>query len=140
MRTFLTALYFSNRRLVLYCAIGLCGASLDFLIYSGLVMWDVVHYQIANAIGYASGTAFTFTLNALFNFKTRDWLPLRFLSFCGVAFLGWTTSAATLYIVIDCFAWNKYLAKLAPIITVVLVQYNLNRLISFRKSRAIPTD
>jgi putative flippase GtrA len=99
-----------------------------------LVKWTGVHYQIANAIGYASGTVLSFTLNVLFNFKTRDWLPLRFLSFCGVAFLGWASSAGVLFVTVARLGLDKYLAKLVTMVVAVLLQYNLNRLLSFRKS------
>jgi putative flippase GtrA len=135
MRTLLTDLLRNNRRLVLYCLIGSTGATLDFLIYSSLVRWAGVHVQAANAVGYAAGTTLSFTLNALFNFKTRDWLPLRLISFFGVAFLGWAASASVLYVTIEQFGWNKYVAKMATMVVAVLLQYNLNRLISFRSSK-----
>jgi len=106
---------------------------LDFLVYSLLVKETHLHYEVANAIGYASGTVLSFFLNAHFNFKTRDSLSLRFLLFCGVAFLGWALSAGILYLTVGHLGWNKYLAKLVTIMAVVLLQYNLNRLISFKK-------
>ncbi len=136
MKTLLTDLLRSNRRLVLYCLIGSTGATLDFLVYSALVRWGGVHPQLANVAGYASGTALSFTLNALFNFKTRDWLPLRLLSFFGVAFLGWASSAGVIFLTIDVMRWNKYVAKLPTMVVAVLLQYNLNRLISFRGSKS----
>ena len=133
MKAFLSALLLNKRQFVLYCIIGLSGAMLDFLVYSALVKWGGVHYQIANAIGYTSGTLLSFTLNVLFNFKTRDWLPLRFLSFCAVAFIGWACSAGILYVTVGVLKLDKYVAKLATMAVVVLLQYNLNRLVSFRK-------
>jgi putative flippase GtrA len=123
----------TRRQFVVYCVIGASGAALDFLVYSLLVKETLLHYEVANAIGYASGTILSFFLNAHFNFKTRDWLAMRFLSFGGVAFLGWAMSAGILYVAVDRLEWNKYLAKLATIAVVVLLQYNLNRLISFKK-------
>jgi putative flippase GtrA len=124
-----------NRQFILYCAIGASGALLDFVLYALLVWMGVMHHQFANAIGYTSGTVWSFFLNARFNFRTRDWLTLRFLSFCSVALLGWAASASILYLTVDRLGWNKYLGKLATIAVVVLLQYNLNRLVSFRKSR-----
>ena len=135
MKNLLIDLFRSNRRLALYCLIGSTGATLDFAIYSSLVKWGGMHPQVANAVGYASGTTLSFALNALFNFKTRDWLPLRLLSFFGVAFLGWAASAGVLYMAIESLGWNKYVAKMATMIVAVLLQYNLNRLISFRSSK-----
>jgi putative flippase GtrA len=134
MKNILTALFHGNRQLLLYCLIGTSGATLDFLIYSAIVKWGGGHYQIANAIGYASGTALSFTLNARFNFKTSDWLMLRLMSFFGVAALGWATSAGILQLTVGWLGWNKYLAKLMTTFVTVLLQYNLNRLVSFRKA------
>ena len=123
----------SRRQFVTYCLIGISGVMLDFAVYSLLVKETHLDYEVANAISYAFGTGLSFFLNAHFNFKTRDALPLRFFLFCGVAFLGWALSAGILFVTVDRLGWDKYLAKLATIAAVVLLQYNLNRLISFKK-------
>ena len=125
-----------NRQFVLYCVIGVSSASLDFLIYVFFLGQVLLHYEAANAIGYASGTIVSFLLNAYLNFKTTDRLAARFLAFCGIAFLGWVASAVILYVAIEEFDLNAYLAKLVAIGFVVFLQYNLNRLISFRGGRA----
>ena len=123
----------TRRQFVLYCLIGASGALLDFSIYSLLVKEAQLHIQAANAIGYASGTVLSFFLNAHYNFKIRDALRLRFLSFCGVGLLGWALSSMILFLTVDQLGWDKYLAKLVTIVAVVLLQYNLNRLLSFKK-------
>jgi putative flippase GtrA len=133
VNSFLTALLLKNRRFAFYCVIGLGGTTLDFLVYSSLVKWDILHYQVANGIGYASGTLLSFASNVLFNFKTRDWLPLRFASFCAIAFIGWASSAGVLYVTVARLGLDKYLAKLMTLVVAVVIQYNLNRLVSFRK-------
>src|SRR5438128_5518217 len=84
-----------NRQFFFYCLIGASGATLDFLIYFGLVFASTLHHQVANAIGYSSGTVVSFLLNSRFNFKIRDWLLLRFFSFCGVGLMGLSASAGT---------------------------------------------
>jgi putative flippase GtrA len=124
-----------NRQFILYCVIGGTGVTLDFLVYSALLGRAGWRYQYANVMGYSSGTVLSFILNARFNFKTTDRVALRFLCFCTVALLGFTASAGTLYLLVDRVGLNKYLSKLATIVVVVLVQYNLNRLFSFRKTR-----
>ena len=131
-------LFASNRRFIHYCVIGATGVTLDFSIYSLLLksQWFNCHYQAANAIGYASGTLLSFFLNAHFNFKTRDWLALRLASFCAVAALGYAASAGSLQILIAELDWDKRLSKLATLVLVLALQYNLNRAISFRKSPA----
>lgn len=127
-------LLLQKKQFLLYCVIGFSGVGLDFCIYSLLVKTRLLDYQAANAIGYASGTLLSFILNAKFNFRVTDKLALRLASFFGVAFLGWLASAAALHLFIENFGWNKYLAKAATLVVVVVLQYNLNRLVSFRKT------
>ena len=123
-----------NRQFLLYCVIGFSGVGLDFGIYSLLVKTGTLDYQAANATGYASDTLLSFFLNARFNFRVTDKIALRLLSFFGVALLGYFASAATLQLLIGHFGFDKYLSKAATLFVVVGLQFNLNRLISFRKS------
>lgn len=128
-----TSFFQRRRRFLLYCFIGLTGASLDFLIYSALLKWSDVHYQTANVIGYACGGIVSFALNAKFNFKTGDRLLLRFALFGIASFLGWASSAAVLFLTINQLDFNPYFAKAVTIFVVVLVQYEFNRRISFKR-------
>ena len=121
-----------NRQFLLYCVIGGCGTLLDFSLYSLLLKFSALDYQAANAIGYASGTALSFALNARFNFRVADKIALRLACFSGVALLGWLTSAALLHLLVEQFAISKYFSKLAALFIVVILQYNLNRRLSFR--------
>lgn len=127
-------LFSRNRQFILYCVIGGSGVTLDFLVYSLLLKLAGLNYQAANAAGYASGTLLSFFLNTHYNFKTRDWLALRLVSFCAVALVGYAASAGTLYLLVSQLGLDKYLSKLLTLAVVVALQYNLNRLISFRKS------
>jgi putative flippase GtrA len=123
-----------KRQFLLYCVIGVSGVTLDFILYSLLIKTGLLDYQAANAVGYASGTLLSFFLNAKFNFRVTDKIALRLASFFVVAFAGWLASAACLQLLIGHFGFDKYLSKAATLLVVVLLQYNLNRLVSFRKS------
>ena len=123
-----------KKQFLLYCVIGASGVTLDFGIYSLLVKTGLLDYQAANAAGYSSGTLLSFILNARYNFRVTDKIPLRLISFFSVAFLGWLVSAGLLLVLIGRFGFDKYLSKFATLIVVVLLQYNLNRLLSFRKA------
>ena len=70
----------------------------------------------------------------MINFRVTDKIGLRFASFFGVAFLGWLVSAGLLHVLIDGRHFDKYLSKFATLAVIVLLQYNLNRLLSFRKA------
>jgi putative flippase GtrA len=121
-----------RRQFVFYCAIGLTGATLDFLLYCALVHWCRLHHQPANLISVSCGIANNFWLNALFNFRVRDRLWARFATFYAVGCFGIALSALMLYLGIDRLNMDKTLAKLATVALVVIVQYNLNRILSFR--------
>jgi len=128
-------LLFRQKPFLLYCAIGASGASLDLGVYWLLLHSGRLHYQAANATGYAGGTLLSFILNARFNFRVADRIGLRLASFFGVALTGWLASAGLLQFLIGEYDLNKYAAKIAALVLVVVLQYNLNRLISFRKAR-----
>ena len=76
----------------------------------------------------------SFTLNAWLNFRITDRIAVRLARFLGVGMLGWLVSAGLLQLLIGTWGVNKYAAKLAVLGVIVLLQYNLNRLVSFRKT------
>jgi putative flippase GtrA len=123
-----------KKQFLLYCIIGLSGTLLDFAVYSQILKAKLLDYQAANAISYASGTMLSFILNARFNFRITDKIALRLACFFGVALLGWSVSAGLLHEFVGVLGYNKYLSKAATLVVVVILQYNLNRLLSFRKS------
>lgn len=125
------------RRLVLYGVCGGSGATLDFLLYAGLVHLGV-WYQAANLVGYACGTLLSFVLNRAITFQVLD-APLRRLAtFFAVAAVGYLSSTATLWLLVERFQVNEMIAKIAALIVVVAVQFTLNSLITFRQTRKPP--
>jgi len=127
------ALIQRRRQFFLYCFIGAVGTSLDFLIYIVLLHLAGMHYQAANSIGYACGGLFSFFINAIFNFRTGDRLLCRFGLYCVAALLGWSASAALLFLAISRLAINPLTSKLGAILVVVVIQYEFNRRISFKR-------
>ena len=123
-----------KKQFLSYCVIGFSGVGIDFALFLLLVNTNTFNYQAANAIGYTSGTLLSFILNAKFNFRVTNKIALRLASFLGVAFLGWLTSAGMLNLFIGHYSFDKYLSKSATRVVVVMLQYNLNRLMSFRKT------
>jgi putative flippase GtrA len=101
--------------------------------FTALVTTASVHHQVANAVAYVLGTTNNFFLNVLFNFRTRDRLLARFLSFQAVGLLGLVTSAGILWLLVDRMRIGPIPAKIATLSVVLALQYNLNRLISFRR-------
>jgi putative flippase GtrA len=128
------ALISQNRQFLLYCIIGMSGTTLDCGVYFVLLWTGLLKYQAANVAGYASGTLLSFILNTRYNFRISDRIVRRLACFFGVAFVGLSISALLLHLLIDHYQLNRYLAKIPTLVVVMLVQYNLNRWISFRRT------
>ena len=114
-------LLLQQRHFFLYCAIGVAGATLDFCIYRLLLHSGRLHYEAANAAGYAGGTVLSFLLNARFNFVVTDKIALRLVRFFGIALLGWLASSGLLLVLIGGGGYNAYVSKLASLVVVVLL-------------------
>jgi putative flippase GtrA len=123
-----------NRQFILYCLIGGCGTVVTCVGYALGIRFAGLSYQAANAVGYAAGTLISFVLNAAFNFRVSDRIALRLAVFFGVAFLGWLVSAGLLRLLVGQWALNAYCAYPVVILAVLLLQYNLNRWLSFRQT------
>lgn len=118
--------------LVRYCLIGVTGATLDAVLF-WLLTKSGVHYQIANFISVTCGIVNNFFLNAFLNFKTKNRLFRRFCSFYSIGLFGWAISAALLWLFIEKFGFPKLYSKFAIIFIVTVVQFTLNKTITFAR-------
>ena len=121
------------RELFLYCLIGCTGATLDFIAYAALTERCGWYYQVANFVSVSCGIINNFFLNYFFNFKTRDNLFVRLSSFYFVGMFGWALSAGCLWLLIEKLQVNVLIAKLGTIFLVTIIQFCLNKFITFRK-------
>lgn len=121
------------RQLIVYCIIGCTGATLDFIVYAFLTNGVGMNYQLANFLSVSFGIINNFFWNCYFNFKTKDKILKRLLSFYSVGMFGWALSAGCLWLFIEVMGLNGLVAKLGTIFFVTVVQFCLNKLITFRK-------
>ena len=126
-------LYFRFRNLILYGVIGGFCAALDFGVYTGLCYWNIMPYLIANIISIHIGIFTSFVLNRSFNFKVKDKVKTRFLSFYTVGLVGLGISEGMLYLMVTKEGWNEIACKLVSIVVVALIQFLLNKYITFKK-------
>jgi putative flippase GtrA len=120
------------RHIILYGIIGGFCAGLDFSIYTILCFLST-NYLIANVISVHCGILSSFFLNRHFNFKRKDKTWNRLLSFYVIGLLGLGLSSLILYIVVDIYDLNKIYSKLATVVLVALLQFVLNKHITFKK-------
>jgi len=127
-----------NPKLVQFVRYALCGGLgvlLDvtlFWVITGLG----VDYQIANVVGYASGTLLSFVLNRHFTFQKYDETFRRMGLFFGVAGVGYAVSAVTLWFLVEKLGILPILAKLVTLCLVLVIQFSLNRSITFRSRQS----
>ena len=126
------ALYSKFRNLILYGIIGSCTATLDFLIFTGLTLWTSIHYIIANIISCFTGILCSFLLNRKYNFKVTDHTFRRMVIFFSVGIFGMFLSSVILHFCIDNMHWEELVSKLMSIVIVVIIQFFMNKYISFR--------
>lgn len=120
------------RNLILYGIIGGFCAALDFGVYTALCYWDIMPYLWANIISIHVGIFTSFALNRSFNFKVKDKTATRFLSFYAVGLTGLGISELMLYLMVTAGGWNELICKLLSIVVVALVQFLLNKYITFK--------
>lgn len=133
MKKKLINLYSRFRNLILYGIIGAFCAGLDFGIYTALCFWDIMPYLWANIISIHVGIFTSFVLNRSINFKVKDKVKTRFISFYTVGLVGLGISTLMLWLMVDMAHLNEIVCKLITIVVVALVQFLLNKHITFKQ-------
>lgn len=127
------SLYDRFRYLILYGIIGTFCAGIDFFAFYTLTTYLEVFYLVANIISVSSGITTSFILNRKYNFKVKDKRVKRFMIFILVGSGGLLLSSALLYFFIDILTLEKVVSKILSIVFVVLIQFLLNKFITFKK-------
>lgn len=135
MKERINNLYNKYRNFVLYCLIGFTGVTLDFVSFVFIMKFTPLHYQIANFFSISLGITNNFLLNAFFNFRMKDKFLKRFSSFYLVGLTGIIISAILLFILVDQLNIQEIPAKIFTIFVITIIQYTLNKTISFRKTK-----
>ncbi len=126
-------LYRKFENIIKYCMIGCIGAGLDFIIYTILVSYYPEYYQMINVFSTSVGIVNNFLFNAFLNFKVRNRMLLRFFSFYCVGAIGILIAAGLLYLFVECMSVHPVIAKLITIFVITLVQFSLNKYVTFRQ-------
>lgn len=119
------------RHLITYGIIGALSASVDFGVFS-LLVYCGQRVILANVIGVNIGIAMSFCLNRSLNFKMTDRTGQRFVRFYIIGLIGLLISTTLLYMAVDVMSLDKLCSKLATIIVVALIQFFLNKNITFK--------
>ena len=135
MKNKVISLFYRFRNLILYGIIGCFCAALDCCIYTLLCHYEVIPYLWANVISTHVGIFTSFFLNRSYNFKVKDKVPQRFLSFYAVGLAGLGLSSIMLWLMVDKGGLNELVCKLITIVVVALLQFLLNKYITFKTKK-----
>ncbi|WP_245727184.1 GtrA family protein [Streptomyces longwoodensis] len=119
------------RQLITYALVGGSGVLLDLGAF--LLLYDVAgwHEQLANVLSTSIGITNNFVLNALFTFRRRDRLLVRYLRFYAVGLTGIALTFVLLAVFSRGLGIDPNLVKAGSLPVVLLFQFALNRKWSF---------
>ena len=118
------------RNLVLYGLIGCFAAGTDALLFYILTTVVGMFPLHANLISVPVGIMISFLLNRHFNFKVTDHPVKRGFIFFAVGLFGMTISQGILWVGLST-SFEPIVVKLFSVVVVALIQFTLNKLISF---------
>ncbi len=127
-------LYRKYRNFILYSIIGVSGVAIDFVLF--LILFNIFNFDksLSTIVSTTAGITNNFIWNSVLNFKVKDRIISRFISFYGIGILGLTLTLVIFVVFVDLFTYNANFIKLISIIIVVIVQYTLNKNISFKEN------
>lgn len=149
MLSFFQSFFKRHRTFFVYIVIGFTGFFMDIAVFVFLLRVLHVNQYIANPISTSIGIINNFLLNAHFNFKRTDRIFVRFLSFYAVGWVGIALGEGILWLFTDLWGstihnflatfsrdlpnYQIELVKVGSLFIIAVVQYALNKKISFRE-------
>lgn len=131
--TVLAETWHRHKTLIRYFGIGVSAALLDLTVfYIGYSLVGLVS-PVATLLSVGLATLYAFLLNAFFNFRQTDRLSLRFLSYAAVSGTGLLVSVGFLTLFNVHFGFNGNLVKLLSLPMIFVLQYWLNKRITFQR-------
>lgn len=122
------------RQLVGYCLIGVLGLVVDFGVFTVLVHLNM-NVELANFISSSCGLINNFFWNSFANFKVHDKLWLRFISYYLVGQVTTVFTTLCLFIFVDKLGFDKIIVKIVSTFIATLIQFVINKIITFRKDK-----
>lgn len=123
----------ARKHMVTYAAIGILGLWVDLGGFYLLFNVFEVDKSLANFVSSVTAIFHNFILNYFFNFKNGNHFLRRLASFYAVGAVGIFLTQCMFWVFSDGVGITPNIVKPAAIVVVFVVQFNLNKVISFRK-------
>ena len=122
-----------SNKLLMYFLIGGVASAIDVGLFILLYEWFGTSALVAHSISIPVSALYSFTCNAVFNFRTTDRIVSRFLSFSTIVALGYGLGALIIWLVVTYTGFGGTIGKLASLPAVFFFQFFLNSRISFKE-------
>lgn len=119
------------REIALYGIFGMTSAGIDTLSFC-ILSKSVLPVLAANFISVNIGITVSFFLNTFFNFRKNTNLGKRAVTFFTIGYIGLALSTLIMHVGVNGLAQSKLVIKIISVFFVAVVQYLLNKLITFR--------
>ena len=117
----------------MYFLIGGVASAIDVGLFVLMYEWVGTSALVAHSISIPVSALYSFTCNAIFNFRTTDRILSRLLSFSVIVGLGYVLGALIIWLVVSYTGFGGTMGKLASLPAVFFFQFFLNSRISFKK-------
>lgn len=117
--------------MILYGIIGVSAILVDLGFF--LVLYNLFDFTpvVATIVSVSVAMVYAFTLNAVYNFKTKDFIQERFVSYALVSLAGMGASVLIIKVLVY-FSVDPNIAKALSLPPIVILQYLINKTITFR--------
>lgn len=119
-------------QLIKYILIGVLGLVVDFGIYTILTYFKL-NVEVANIISSTCGIINNFFWNSYTNFKVRDHLLIRFISYFCVGQITTVFTTVSLFIFVTKLGYPHLIVKIVATFVATLIQFIINKIITFRE-------
>jgi putative flippase GtrA len=120
-----------------YLIIGLMAMAIDLGLYFLLYIKFGVNPILATIVSVAVAILFGFVGNQKYNFKVKNNVIKRFISYASINSIGMVLSIIFIYIFNSILGFNAGIVKVLSLGVIVSMQYLFNRFISFNKKTFI---
>ncbi len=121
-------------QLIKYVLIGVVGLVVDLETYLILTYFNL-NVEIANIISSTCGIVNNFFWNSYTNFKVRDRMLLRFISYFLVGQITTVFTTVSLFIFATKLGFPHLIVKVVATFVATLIQFVINKVVTFRKSK-----
>ena len=127
-------LFSKQKTLIKYLIIGVLNTIVGFGLF--LLMWQGLSQELSNIIGYAVGICFSFVMNKIFTFKSKQTSKTanlkEFLKFVSSMLIAWILNFITLKICLN-LGVNPYISQIIAGAIYTITGYLLSKIWVFKK-------